>query len=249
MGLKNSCAAYEAFAKFLHWSIKQRSPSNKDWEMHIAITTWMTLFCRTLQLRCLLISYEAIFGSLPGIKCTYCHRINSLAVTCLTYSGYQLDSVTFEIKIPEEKVQNLLRIIESTLGRKRIKLKEMQSLTGSLALCAKAMPSARAFIRRTYASIPGVARPHHHIWMSKGIREDLIMWKQFLSKFNGISYMLDSEWMSANTVKLQTDSAAGAALGCGLYFDGLWCHLSWPDQWSGSDILRDITFWSWSQLH
>ena len=160
-----------------------------------------------------------------------------------------MDSVTFEIKIPEEKVQNLLRIIESTLGRKRIKLKEMQSLTGSLAFCAKAMPSARAFIRRMYASIPGVARPHHHIWMSKGIREDLIMWKQFLSKSNGISYMLDSELVSANTLKLQTDSAAGAALGCGLYFDGLWCHLSWPDQWSGSDILRNITFWSWSQLH
>ena len=42
-----------------------------------------------------------------------------------------------------------------------------------------------------------------------------------LSKFNGISYMLDSEWVSANTLKLQTDSAAGAALGCGLYFDEL----------------------------
>lgn len=68
------------------------------------------------------------------------------------------------------------------------------------------------------------------------------MWQQFLSKFNGTSYMLDSEWVSATTLKLQTDSAAGAALGCGLYFDGLWCHLSWPDQWSGSDILRDITF-------
>ena len=118
----------------------------------------------------------------------------------------------------------------------------MQSLTGSLAFCAKAMPSARAFIRRMYASMSGVARPHHHIRLSKGIREDLIMWQQFLSKFNGISYMLDSEWVSANTLKLQTDSAAGAALGCGLYFDGLWCHLSWPDQWSGSDILRDITF-------
>ena len=54
--------------------------------------------------------------------------------------------------------------------------------------------------------------------------------------------MLDSEWVSAKTLKLQTESAAGAALGCGLYFDGLWCHLSWPDKWSGSDILRDITF-------
>ena len=99
--------------------------------------------------------------------------------TCLTYLGYRLDSVTFDTKMPEEKVQNILRIIESILGRKRIKLKEMQSLTGLLAFCAKAMPSARAFIRRMYASMSGIARPHHHIRLSKGIREDLIMWQQF----------------------------------------------------------------------
>ena len=57
-----------------------------------------------------------------------------------------------------------------------------------------------------------------------------------LSKFNGNSYMLDSEWVSANTLKLQTDSAAGAALGCGLYFDGLWCHLC-LGQTSGPDLI------------
>ena len=111
----------------------------------------------------------------------------------------------------------------------------MQSLTGSLAFRAKAMPSARAFIRRMYASMSGVARPHHHIRLSKGIREDLIMWQQFLSKFNGISYMLDSEWVSANTLKLQTDSAAGAALGCGLYLTGF--DVICLGQTSGPDLI------------
>ena len=243
MGLKISCAAWEAFAKFLNWSIKQRSASNKDCgnadcdhylDDYIFAGPCSSGACLSLMKQFLALCQE--------LNVPIATEKTVWPCTCLTYLGYQLDSITFEIKMPEEKVQNLLRIIESTLGRKRIKLKEMQSLTGSLAFCAKAMPTARAFIRRMYASMSGVARPHHHIRLSKGIREDLIMWQQFLSKFNGISYMLDSEWVSANTLKLQTDSAAGAALGCGLYFDGLWCHLSWPDQWSGSDILRDITF-------
>ena len=54
--------------------------------------------------------------------------------------------------------------------------------------------------------------------------------------------MQDKEWLSTNSLKLHTDSAGGSALGCGVYFDGHWCHLSWPDQWSRSDLLRDFTF-------
>ena len=52
------------------------------------------------------------------------------------------------------------------------------------------------------------------------------MWQQFLSKFDGISYRLDDEWVSSISLKLQTDSAGGAELGCGVCFDGQWCHLS-----------------------
>ena len=162
--------------------------------------------------------------------------------TCLTYLGYQLNSVTFEIKMPEDKVQHTLRLIEKVLAVKKVTLKEMQSLTGSLAFCAKAMPSARAFIRRMYAAMSGVRQPYHRIRLSKGIKEDLKMWQQFLSKFNGISYMLDDEWVSSTSLKLQTDSAGGAELGCGVYFDGHWCHLSWPERWSETGLLKDITF-------
>lgn len=243
MGLKISCAAWEAFAKFLNWSIKQRSTSNKDSENadcdhylddYIFVGPGHSDACLSIMKQFLALCQEL---NVPIAK-----EKTVWPCTCLTYLGYQLDSVTFEIKMPEEKVENLLNLIESTLGRKRIKLKEMQSLTGSLAFCAKAMPSARAFIRRMYASMSGVNKPYHHIRLSKGIREDLKMWEQFLTNFNGVSYMLDTEWVSANTLNLQTDSAGGSALGCGLYFDGHWCHMPWPDQWSKSDILRDITF-------
>ncbi|MEW8547777.1 MAG: reverse transcriptase domain-containing protein, partial [Candidatus Thiodiazotropha sp.] len=185
MGLKISCAAWEAFAKFLNWCIKQRSASNKECENtdcdHYLDDYIFAGPCHSGSCLSLMKQFLAL-----------CHELNVPIAsektvwpcTCLTYLGYQLNSLTFEIKMPEEKVRNLLCIIESTLARKRIKLKEMQSLTGSLAFCAKAMPSARAFIRRMYASMSGVSKPYHHIRLSKGIKEDLKMWQQFLSKFN-----------------------------------------------------------------
>ena len=114
-------------------------------------------------------------------------------------------------------------------------------MTGSLAFCAKAMPSARAFIRRIVASMSPAKRPHHKIRLTKGIKEDLVMWQTFLTKFNGISYRLDSDWTSSQ-LQLQTDSADGSCLGCGAYFQGDWAFLRWPESSNDSDILRDISF-------
>ena len=83
-------------------------------------------------------------------------------------------------------------------------------MTGSLAFLEKAMSSARAFIRRMYASMSQTKRPHHRIRLTKGIKEDLVMWQTFLTKFNRISYMLDSDWKSYSQLQLQTDSAGGS---------------------------------------
>ena len=104
------------------------------------------------------------------------------------------------------------------------------------------MPSARAFIRRMYASMSNVKKPHHRIRLTQGIKEDLRMWQTFLNDFNWVSNMLDVEWVSSAQLQLYTDSAGGSGLGCGCYLDGAWSFLQWPDQWANSGILKDITF-------
>ena len=61
------------------------------------------------------------------------------------------------VLVQKEKLQALFEIIESTFGRKRITLNEIQSLTGSIAFCAKAIP-------------PGVNKSFNYITLSKGIK-------------------------------------------------------------------------------
>ena len=78
--------------------------------------------------------------------------------TSLVYLGYLLDTIKSQIKIPGEKILRLLELIDNALSLKKLTLKELQSLTGSLQFCAKAMPSARAFIRRMYASMSNVKK-------------------------------------------------------------------------------------------
>ena len=71
--------------------------------------------------------------------------------TSLVYLDYLLDTMKSQIKLTGEKILRLLELVDNALSHKKLTLKEFQSLTGSLQFCAKAMPSARANIRRMYA--------------------------------------------------------------------------------------------------
>jgi hypothetical protein len=47
--------------------------------------------------------------------------------------------------------------------------------------------------------------------------------------------------MSNVELELYTDSAGGIGKGCAAYLQGKWAYLKWPKEWSGTDILRDMT--------
>lgn len=237
MGLKLSCRCWESLASFLNWLTKKRAGSeNIDHYLddfffagppHSSHCSELMLeFSKLCQELMIPIAQEKTEGP----------------TTCMTYLGYQLDTIRLQISIPKVKVENLLSLIDAALPLKKITLKNLQSLTGSLQFCAKAMPSARAFIRRMYAAMSQASQPFHRVRLSKGIKSDLMMWKEFLTNFNGTTYMLEVDGVTSADLQLQTDSAGGVALGCGIYFRGAWCYLKWPESWQESDILRDITF-------
>jgi hypothetical protein len=54
--------------------------------------------------------------------------------------------------------------------------------------------------------------------------------------------MLDIDWSSSSVLESFTDSAAGSTKGCGSYYQGIWAFLKWPEEWSGTDILKGITY-------
>ena len=237
MGLKIACKCWECLAKFLNWLITQRTGSdNID---HYLDDFFFAGESHSDKCQLLMLEFSDMCKEL-GVSIA--QEKTEGPSTSLVYLGYLLDTIKSQIKIPGEKILRLLELIDSALSHKKLTLKELQSLTGSLKFCAKAMPSARAFIRRMYASMSNVKKPHHRICLTLGIKEDLRMWQTYLNDFNGVSYMLDVEWVSSAQLQLYTDSAGGSGLGCGCYLDGAWSFLQWPDQWANSGILKDITF-------
>ena len=90
--------------------------------------------------------------------------------TTLCFAGVELDSVLFEARLPGETITKCLSSISNFLQRKKVTLKEIQSLTGLLNFSCTVVVPGRAFLRRLIDLREGVRSPFHVIRMTRGLR-------------------------------------------------------------------------------
>ena len=152
----------------------------------------------------------------------------------LVFLGYELDSVEMAIRLPQDKVQKCRDHIQDCLKKDKIKLKDLQALTGLLNFACGAVVPGRAFLRRLYNLSIGVKQWFHYIRITKQVREDLIMWQEFLSSYNGKSLLLPDRWTTSPSINLFTD--ASGTLGYGAVFGSQWFFGPWNDEWRGQSI-------------
>lgn len=238
-GCSIACALFEKFSTFLHWLVV--SSAGKHSVKHYLD--------------------DFIFGgSANSDDClvlmnTFTELCNELGVpiaedktthptTRLTFLGLEIDTVDMVVRIPVAKLIKLRSQLHPMTIKRKIKFKDLESLVGLLAFCSRAVPSSRAFLRRFYDVIASfkVKKPFFSIRITSEIREDVLVWLEFLKSFNGDSYIIGLTWTDNDILQLYTDSAGNAELGCGSYFNGKWAQFKWPDSWVGLHILQDITF-------
>ena len=237
MGYSESNCLFEKFSTFIQWAVMNES--NSDNLDHYLDDFLFAGKSNTEDCKNLMNSFDRVCCRL-GVPIA--HEKTEGPTTKLSYLGLLIDTEKMLIQIPEDKVLELKSKIKWVLGRKKITLRDLQSLCGSLAFCAKALPAGRAFSRRIYLASSHAKKPHHYVRITEGMYQDLLVWELFLDKFNGISYMLDIDWTSNSVLQLFTDSAGGSTKGCGCYFQGKWAFLKWPVEWSGTEVLRDISY-------
>ena len=236
-GCSISCSTFEKFSSFLDWKARQMANSeNLD---HYLDDFFFGGKKNTNDCQFLMDTFQTLCSKL-GVPIA--DDKTQGPCTCLSFLGLTINTISGMIQIPTDKVDRLIVLINHVIAAKKVTLKEMQSLVGMLAFCARALTSARAFNRRMYGSLSKATRPHHRIRVTKGIKEDLKVWLKFLTTFNGESYIQSSEWFSNKSLQLFTDSAGGATMGGAAYFAGKWSFIQWPQEWSLKGILSDITF-------
>ena len=139
-----------------------------------------------------------------------------------------------EARLPKEKVEKSLSAIRILLGRRKVSLKELQSLIGLLNFACSVVVPGRVFLRKIINLTIGVHQSHHLIRLTLEVKKDLRIWETFLDSFNGMSFFLEEGWASSDSLCFFTDAAKSS--GYGLIFGQQWAYGKWPDSWKDHNI-------------
>lgn len=154
----------------------------------------------------------------------------------IVFLGILINTRTRTISIPTEKRDRALQEIDTITRAKKVKVLQVQQLTGLLNFICRAIFPGRAFTRRFYAKISGGnLKQHHHIRVDQEMREGLLVWRTFLNGDNSYCrpFVDFSIGLNSEELKWFTDSSAGIRGGLGLFFDGRYSHGLW-----GADFIR-----------
>ena len=135
--------------------------------------------------------------------------------------GLILDSIRQEIRLPPEKLQEILHLLDLWATCKNTMKRELLSLIGKLSFAARAVPAGRLFLRRLIMLSTTVTQFHHHIHLTADVRANIEWWQTFLPTWR----FIDPATSATADMDLFTDAAGH--LGCGAYLKGSWFHYTW----------------------
>ena len=154
--------------------------------------------------------------------------------TQLTFLGVQLDTMSWEARLPHDKLVRIHSMVKQWKGRSSGKAKELESLLGYLQDAARVVTSGKTFTRRIIdlLRLPSASAPSGHIRLNRGFRSDIEWRCRFLPSWNGVSLLPPTHYAPHAVV---TSDASGN-WGCGAYSSCSWFQFCWPVHWSTVDI-------------
>lgn len=96
------------------------------------------------------------------------------ASTVMTFMGVELDSIATVARLPQEKLCKLISQLSAMTKRRKVTLRELQSLLGLLNFCCQVVLPGRCFLRRLTDLTIKVINPHHRITVNKDGRRDFM---------------------------------------------------------------------------
>ena len=153
--------------------------------------------------------------------------------TTIPFLGIEIDSMAMELRLPQEKLTQLQRVLSQWRGKKVCLKRDLLSIIGSLSQACKVVKSGRAFVRHLIDLPKSAKRPHHHIRLSREARSDIEWWYQFAGTWNGVSILRAQKQEQPHIV---VTSDASGRWGCGAFFDQKWFQLQWASSMQDSNI-------------
>ena len=104
--------------------------------------------------------------------------------TSLTFLGIQLDTLRWQLRLPEDKLSNHLSLLTELLTKKKCTKRQLLSLIGHLSFATKVIPAGRIFLQRLIDLSTRTKALHHYLYLNQEARADIRWWITFLPTWN-----------------------------------------------------------------
>ena len=162
------------------------------------------------------------------------------ATTCITFLGILVNGKTHSLSIPHEKVTKALNLIRWAIAKKKVTIKFIQRLTGTLNFLNKAIVPGRPFTKGMYNKLKlkdnqgNLLKQFHHINLEQDFINNCMMWEVFLTSADCVQlcrpFIDVYEFAEAKTLNFYTDTSLNKFLGMGGIFGNRWIVGTWGPQ-------------------
>lgn len=143
----------------------------------------------------------------------------------ITFLGMEVDTVNLEVRLPQEKLRELRKILGEWRGRKVCRKRDLESIIGHLNHACNAVRAGRSFKRWLQDLSAKVNRDDRQVRLNVEARAEIEWWWQFGVRWNGTAMMCSVVAAEQPQVELVTD--ASGSWGCGAAWNERWFQLSW----------------------
>ena len=124
-------------------------------------------------------------------------------------------------------MEKILNFIKELLARRSCTKRELLQLLGHMNFASRVILADRDFVSYLLSLASSVSELHHYVHLNSECRQDLFMWMEFLTNWNGISFFFyDTEFTSSFDIHLRTDAASTA--GFSVVYKSHWVSEKWP---------------------
>ena len=239
-GSSISCVHFQAFSDTIAHIGEKTMQYHLSLTIYVPITNYLDdfLFIAMLKRLCELM-IRNFMQVCDQIGCPLSADKTEWPTTRIIFLGMLLDGQHLTISIPQQKITKAVNIINHIKDKRKVKIKEIQQMTGLLNFFHRAIIQGRAFTRRMYDKIKVKGkdrRPlknHHHVRISNDVVQDCEIWLRFLrlsqtQASNICRPFVDFELtQTVEQLNFFTDTSRKSTFGMGAVFDNRWIVYQW----------------------
>ena len=125
-------------------------------------------------------------------KLGFCISWSKVTDPCqkIVFLGVEIDSTSLEMRLPSAKLEELKSDLADFKLRRHASKKQLQSLAGKLNWASAVVRGGRVFLRRIINGVMRLKHDWHKLQIAGEILLDITWWHDFMSSFNGKSFLL-----------------------------------------------------------